>query len=253
MEQLFKEMPAPALAKGLVLLEQLAVDGHLSLERIAARNRWPKSSTLRYLLTLEKMGAVKQHPDTRHWQALKILHPLSPVTDYLQPYREQLPELADRTGHCAELYHVDSNRVKLIDRADPETGEIVVAARIGFERGLTELDSTAALYFGFTPTHKPPRRVWVWKEGEKQPLTGLQRKERILRARENSFAVDVDFNEFGIRRFAIPLLTDQHLQGILAIAQRQTPRADKEVERIHEILASVSPVGTPSPHPKGLL
>lgn len=248
MELFYKEMPAPALAKGLVLLEQLAVDGQLSLERLATRNRWPKSSTLRYLLTLEKIGAVKQHPDTRHWQALKILHTLTPVADSLRPYREQLPELAERTGHCAELYSIDSNRVRLIDRADPETDEIVVAARIGFERGLTELDSTAALYFAFIPGHPPPPRVWIWKEGEKVQLTAAQRNARILRAREQFFALDVDFNESGIRRFAIPLLAQEHLQGILAIAQRQTPRAEREVERIRETLAPLATPALFSPH-----
>lgn len=255
MKQAFNDIPAPALAKGLWLLEQLAVDGQLSLERIATRNGWPKSSTLRYLLTLEGIGAVRQNPDTRHWQALKALRPLSLPGHALRFFREKLPELAERSGHCAELYQVHSQQVKLIDRADPENSEIVVSARIGFERGLTELDSTAALYYAFTPAPPPSQTVWMWQNGEQIPLTASQRNERISRARNRSFAEDADFNEHGIRRFAVPLLNENQLQGILAIAQRQTPLAEKQVEQIRDTLASAAstykpdPLNSPRPEP----
>jgi hypothetical protein len=45
--------------------------------------------------------------------------------------------------------------------------------------------------------------------------------------------VDHDFNANGIRRFGIPLLDpEKHFLGILAVAQRQTPRAQAETAQI---------------------
>jgi DNA-binding IclR family transcriptional regulator len=236
-------IPAPALARGLQLLDQLAVDGQASLEKLAARNGWPKSSVLRFLQTLEQAGAVLQDPASRHWRALKHLQPLEPPSlPPLEQVRKQLPGLAQGTGHCAELYLWQENRLRLIDRAEPDSGEWRVRARIGFERNFAELDATALIVYAFDPESQAPDKVWGWKKGKRKKISAEKRVQRIEETRGRGLAVDADFNENGIRRFAVPVLHENRLLGVLAVAQRQTPGADAETDFVTRILQP-----TPSP------
>lgn len=232
--------PAPALAKGLLLLEQLAVDGQASLEHLAQKNEWPKSSTLRYLQTLEQLGAVRRHPDTLHWHAEKALSPLSSrLPAELEKLRTMLPTLAEATGHCAELYRVDNRTLRLIDRAEPEDSEVRVNARIGFVRDLRELDATAGLFYALTHT-PPPSSVWYWQDGEKTPVSAETQQRILERIRETGRASDHAFNENGIRRHALPVFSGEDLTGILAVAQHLTPRFKADAQRIDTVLEHLS-------------
>jgi DNA-binding IclR family transcriptional regulator len=236
--ELESDFPAPALAKGLLLMEQLTKDGQSSLEQIARKHQWPKSSTLRYLQTLEKLGIVHQHPDTLRWQALQRLRPVrSELTGPLAELHARLPALAEESGHCAELYRVGGRHVTLVDRAEPEGGEVTITARIGFHRDLRELDATAGILFAFTDI-LPSSGMWWWEEGEKTPVSVETRDRSLVRIRETTLAVDHAFNEHGIRRHALPVLDGTVLIGILAIAQRLTPKFRSEGERIHTVLTT---------------
>jgi DNA-binding IclR family transcriptional regulator len=233
------ETPAPALARGITLLQQLTEDGQQPLEQLAARNQWPKSSVLRCLQTLEVLGAVKQDPASRHWKALAQLCRLEPPTHpFLSQMAEQLPFLAEKTGHCVELYSVKGSQVRLIDRADPANSEIVVQARVGSDRDLTELDATAALLYAFSSL-EPPQSVWYWSDGQKEPVPAVNRDRMIQRVRETRLSMDHAFNQHGIRRFAIPLLEKDTLIGLLAVAQRLTPAFRADAERIQTTLQSI--------------
>lgn len=228
---------APALARGLCLLDQLTVDGQASLEKLAARNQWPKSSVLRCLQTLESLSIVRQDPETRRWQALQRLQTLdSPILAPMEAARKRLPTLAEQTGHCAELYFLQDGTLTLMDRAEPESVEIMVRARIGFDRGMDELDSTALIAYAFSSELPVPEKVWVWKKGVRKVRTVEKRDRLISKTRTRAFSVDADFNEFGIRRFAIPILSGEKLLGVLAIAQRQTPKAETEFDFIQQTL-----------------
>lgn len=228
---------APALARGLTLLAQLAVDGQTSLEKLAARNGWPKSSVLRFLQTLEQAGAVKQDPASRRWRALQHLQALdAPNPGPLEMARNRLAVLAQLTGHCAELYRWKDGELSLMDRAEPETGEMMILARIGFRRDLNELDATALIAYAFSPDANVPEKVWAWKKGKKKKLSAEKRNQRLTETRESLLALDSDFNENGIRRFAVPVLHNEKLIGVLAVAQRQTPRADTETDLIKQTL-----------------
>lgn len=229
--------PAPALARGLTLLEQLAVDGQSSLEKLALQNAWPKSSVLRCLQTLEAMEMVTQDQESKRWQALKRVKTLEdPTLPALESARKRLAFLADRTGHCAELYIWKETKLTLIDRAEPESVEVMVRARIGFQRGLEELDATALVAFAFDPHLEPPEKSWAWKKGKKKKLSPEKCDQRISKTRKQGLTVDSGFNEHGIRRFAIPVFSENRLAGVLAIAQRQTPRAEQEISLIKQTL-----------------
>jgi len=232
--------PAPALARGIHLLEHLAVDGQMSLEQLAARHNWPKSSVLRCLQTLESLGIVFQHPKTKHWSALKHLCSIEPkLDDGVKRLRDHLPGLANASGHCVEFYLLKDDGLFLFDRADPEIGEVTVQARIGYYRALIELDATSQIAYAFSEKHNPSAEMWVWSKGKKKIVSVNERDKTIQVAHSNGLGVDSDFNESGIRRFAIPVFSEQRLDGVLAIAQRQTPRAESEVTKIRNLLSNI--------------
>ena len=240
-----EQLPAPALARGLCLLEQLATDGQASLETLAKRNGWPKSSTLRYLQTLSELGAVRQHPETLHWHGEMQLRPLTGrLPSSLELLRARLPLLANETGHCAELYRVGSRMVSLVDRAEPDASEIQLNARIGFKRDLRELDATSSLFFAFC-TASPPADMWWWQDGERVSVSAEVRDCHLAKVQTAGVSVDHAFNENGVRRFAVPVQEGGSLIGILAVAQRLTPKFRTEGERIREVLEPL--VGLPSP------
>jgi len=233
-------IPAPALARGLELLGQLTQDGQQPLEQLAARNQWPKSSVLRCLKTLEALDLVEQDPGSRHWRALAKITPLvSPRAMILRKTTEQLPGLAEQTGHCVELYQVQGEDVTLIDRTDPEGSEIVVQARIGSSRDLHELDASASVVFAFS-TVTAPEALWYWAEGKQTPVPPDQPAKLIQRVRDAGIGIDHSFNQHGIRRFAVPLLEAGSLVGILSVAQRLTPGFRADADRIQQVLHSFS-------------
>lgn len=232
-----KADPAPALTRGLELLALLARDGQSSLELLARKTGWPKSSLWRYLQALEAHDAVTQHSESKLWEARMALRPIDSVSSAaLEAARRTLPLWAERTGCCTELYRVDPQRLVLIDRAEAEEELAPIRARIGFERDLSELDATALIYFASQSKVQLPKKLWAWHEGRRRKLGARTAEIRIAETQKSGWAHDNDFNEYGFRRFARPVLEQGQLVGVLAIVQRLTPRAEREKTTIHKIL-----------------
>lgn len=235
-----KKEAAPALTRGLELLGLLARDGQNSLESLVRKTRWPKSSVWRYLQALESAGVVRQNPDNKHWEARQVLRPVDSATNLaLENARLQLPQWASESGCCVELYRVDGLRLILMDRAEPEDELVALRARIGFERNLEELDSTALTFFAYHPKAQPDTKIWAWHEGRRLRIGTKIAQMRIEEARQLGWAQDNDFNENGFRRFSRAVLDVNQLVGVLAIVQRLTPRVERELPRIIKLLKSI--------------
>lgn len=234
--------PAPALARGIALLRQLSKDGQGSLEQLAARGGWPKSSTLRYLQSLQACGVVEQDRVSKVWHLReRLVSYAAQGTDVLAHWRGRLAALAASTGQCAELYRVSGLEVELMDRADPQLGDVYLAARIGFRRDVTECDATALLACAFAdPPAKGRILQWRWQAGQRYTLPAAARRDLLRSARAEGIARDGDFNENGIRRFAIALLdATGTMPGILAFAQRLTPHSAAQTAAIEQQLSAL--------------
>ncbi|WP_309399467.1 helix-turn-helix domain-containing protein [Cerasicoccus maritimus] len=243
MESLVKDTvkteAAPALTRGLELLALLARDGQSSLETLVRKTGWPKSSLWRYLQALESIGAVRQDFESKRWEALQVLRSVDSATGgALESTRSLLPQWAAETECCTELYRVQGNQLILVDRAEPEDGMVAIKARIGFERDLTELDATALVFFAFQKEFSNVPKYWCWHEGRCQRIGARVASMRVQEAKAQGYALDNDFNENGFRRFAKPILDGEQLLGVLAVVQRQTPRAEREKVQILKTLKS---------------
>lgn len=231
--------PAPALSRGLALIRQLSFDGQGTLEHLARRGGWPKSSTLRYLKALEIAGVVEQDFASKIWHLKEQLVPLSTADpSRLDEWRDRLGGLSQEIGHCAELYQVSPDAITLVDRVDPLVQDKQLSARIGFVRDLSECDATALLFFAFSERKPATTELsWRWRSGERTKVRGTERNRLLRNARSSTVVTDEEFNINGIRRFAFGLIgPDDRLEGILAIAQRLTPLSPRQTDAIQTAL-----------------
>lgn len=205
--------PAPALSRGIDLLERLSRDGPQVLERLAAAAALPKSSTLRLLAALERLGLVARDPATRRFHARAAL--LRGGSDEAEAARRRqvLAALARDAGQAAELWELREGRLVMVDRADPEDASTAVRARIGYERDLVEADAVALVAFAFLGAPLPARHTRS-ADHRAQPATRRSVAEAVRACREAGRAADAGINSNGVRRFAAPFGG-----AILAVAQ----------------------------------
>jgi DNA-binding IclR family transcriptional regulator len=218
--------PAPALTRGLALLQTLAGGEGASLEQLASTAGWPKSSVLRLLASLERGGYVRrQAADKRYVATVQILPLAGSSADLLDRARAAMVDLCRQTGHTAELHQFDGRRLVMIDRREPAAAMVRVVARIGFQRDFTEFDALTQIVRAFGPPDLPmPRRSWAWKAGRRCTLDAHALDRVIASVRAEQVAADLGVNEHGVRRYAIPVLDDgQRLEAVLAVAQSYNP------------------------------
>lgn len=215
--------PAPALTRGLEILRRLNRDGPSTLGQLARANGWPKSSTARLLVALERAGVILRGPLDGRVRAAVALVPLAAAEDALQAWSgAPLIRLCQASGHTVELYACRNGRLAMVDRSDPEDAEARVWARIGWEPDPTELTAVTQLQlvFGRRDTQLQQRTdVWAWRNGERRSVRGARLKALLNRVRHEAFAACLDRNPRGVVRYAIPVLGPRNdFQGVVSIA-----------------------------------
>jgi DNA-binding IclR family transcriptional regulator len=230
---------APALSRGLSLLARLLEDGTSSLEQLAQRSGWPKSSVLRLLQSLEQAGCVTRDPASKRYSALVRLVPIDSTESALKAACASIMvELSERVLHTVELHSYERHALTMIERSEPEHAEVQVRARIGFRRDLTELDALTLvmLAYAIPEAEWPEAEYWHWDgHGKKIAVERARMRRYVARTREQSAAVDLAVNPNGVRRYAAPLRAGSGLLcGVLAVAESFAPgstRADEAIVR----------------------
>lgn len=197
--------PAPALTRGVRLLERLGRDGPQVLERIAGESGVAKSTALRLLNALERIGMVARDPVTRRWHARVALVSGGDSEAERARLRQVLADLARAGRHAAEAWSWRDGRPSMVDRADPEDVSTVVRARIGADRDLVEVD--AVVLVGFA--HDPAGARWLRSHTQAQDRRQVTVARDALAAqvemcRRSGCACDAGINANGVRRFAAP-------------------------------------------------
>jgi DNA-binding IclR family transcriptional regulator len=213
--------PAPALSRGIALLDLLGRDGPQVLERLAASAALPKSSALRLLGALERLGLAARDPATRRWHACASLVRGGGVDAEHARLRRVLAAVAGESGHAAEYWDDRGDRLVLVERADPEEATAAVRARIGFERRFAEVDACVLVAFACAPAG--PRWQARHTQAAERRQVAVARPvlaTQVEACRAAGVAADPGINANGVRRFAAPWRgTDGGWRGILAIAQ----------------------------------
>lgn len=234
--------PAPALTRGVRLLERLGRDGPQVLERLSAESGVAKSTTLRLLAALERIGMVARDPATRRWHARVALVAGRDDEAESARLRQVLAELAKASGHAAEAWLWSDGRSSMIDRADPEDVSTAVRARIGSGRDPSEVDAVMLVAFA----HAPGGPVWLPRQTQAADRRQVVVARPALAAqvevcRRSGCAVDAGINANGVRRFAAPWLDAQgKFRGAVAVAVGGGIPAGPEDARLQELVRTAA-------------
>lgn len=210
--------PAPALSRGVALLDLLNRDGPQGLERLAAASGSPKSTALRLLAALERLGLVARDPATRRFHARATLVRGGDEGAEAARVRQLLAGLARDAGHAAEWWEVRDGGLVMTDRADPEDATTAVRARIGFARDAAEADAVVLVAMAAGAVAAPARQHQC-RDRREVAVGRAAIAAQVAASRTAGAAADAGVNANGVRRFAAPVLRDGVLRGIVAIAQ----------------------------------
>ncbi len=216
------EASAPALERGLRLLQLLEGHSSMSLDQISRQLETPKASTLRLLATLEQMGIVRKIPEKRY-QALFRLQPLqSPIERFRDSLKARMTMLVASTDCTVEWYEPTCDGMQLIHQTNPET-ELCVQARPGFLRDWhTEFEAVICVGHAFASQAPPLKKSQHYTaNGILCPIDREEIQKRIRHAKSQQTAYDLPFNSNGVRRFAAAAFDPDDLSflGVLAVAE----------------------------------
>jgi len=246
--------PAPALARGLHLLDLLQRLPGASLEQLAREVPYPKPSLFRLLQTLVDCGMVEKSPLLRYFP-LRTLQPFQPQADLFPARLEHLLKQLCSLTHSTVEWFVQSEQGLVLDRQEHPDSEIRVFARPGFLREWQgEFDAIAMLGYAFAPLAPMYERGRAYiRNGSWEALTPNRARLHIERARDKGVASDLAFNANGIRRTAAAIFAPDW-RGILSIAiayrfDRNPPPEALETQLLEAIPTLQPTQPPPDAHP----
>ena len=222
-----KTYPAPALGRGIEVFLLLQKESGLSLEQIAEYTKYPKSSVLRMLATLQQLKLIERHPVTRLYAVTQRLATIkdNSLNKKVSIELERLCAIFQKT---VEWYEYNGKTLELVDRQEPERA-INLLAKIGFERRLDdEFDCLARLGLAFFGGNIDYNGFWFYDVDGKKSIVG-DVKTAVKEARENSVAFDLLYNAYGVRRLAAVVADKNQAYGIISIAETCYPGAERTI------------------------
>lgn len=237
MKQVIKS-PAPALKKGIQLLERLSEKGPQNLETLANDLDEPKASVLRYLDTLLTLDLVGKDPVSKEYTAkVAMIRIDSANKDISGKVRKLLDYLSTKTCKTAEWYVLNNDRMVLEQRSEPENAHIHVKARIGFERLLdSEFEAVARIAISNLNIDVSRKKYWCYRHGEKINIDQVECSKILDSDKTNGYAMDIEYNVNGVRRYAVPAFYLGKFAGVIALSENFTPDADRQIAKISKIL-----------------
>tara|TARA_R100000027_G_scaffold254_1_gene276 strand:- start:4966 stop:5721 length:756 start_codon:yes stop_codon:yes gene_type:complete len=239
------ESPAPALLRGIAVLQLLNQQTAASLETLANQLEIPKASLARILDTLETAGVVARFPD-KQYRPLWSLEPLEAgPAAYRRLIQGRMPELCELTGCTAEWYEVTEGGLRLVLQHLPDS-ELCVKAKPGFIRTWkTEFEAVTRVGHAFCSRAPDISSIPIYlKDGELGRIHTRKIRELIAATRIEKATYDEFFNSNGVRRFAAAALDEKtkQLRGILALAEAynfgKQPNPTTKLEHLKRTLSS---------------
>jgi DNA-binding IclR family transcriptional regulator len=258
---------APALSRGLAILDLLDDGRACSLDQVASALKLPRASVFRLLETLEQHGRIERLPDKGGYRSLVRITPRDDgAEETRRAVRQALVRLAERSPWTSEWYEGLPEGMILRDRREPTGVEVRVSAREGFCRSwIGELEAVARLGWAFfreLAGHPVIRRGTFWiygkRDGYPTPLDPAEARRMVDEARARGWALDGRFNTNGVRR-AARVITEPNGPplGVLAIAEsfqfgKRKPTRSM-IEALQDVFPAIGlaakPVGNATRHP----
>ena len=212
---------APALTRGVAILEHLSLAGWDSLDGVTRALDFPKSSTLRLLEALCSLNLVERS-EAKTYRCLKHLVPMQAGDENMDAIlMAEMKRLVSTTGQTIEWYLPSQTGMTVIRQLRAES-EVGVMARVGYIRHWgTELDAVALLGYAYA-AEAPVKRSGLHaysSNGHRSRLSAAAVRERIKNLGQSRSAADPFFNENGVRRLAMAVCnTEGILSSVLSVA-----------------------------------
>lgn len=174
---------APALEKGLDVLELLAREGRpLTTSQIATQLERSVSELFRMVLTLEYRGYIATSDDGEGYELTNHLFALgmaqAPTRTLLDVALPAMKTLAQRVGQSCHLVVSSGDQGVVVARVESPS-DLGFAVRLGYRRPMLEATSGLLLY-GLRP--EPERAAWRRQWAASVPDKEWQEFERDARA-----------------------------------------------------------------------
>ncbi len=227
-----EKYPAPALARGLKVLEILNDCESMTLEGLSQEVGYPKASLLRFLETLGALGLVRREEAGKRYTALASVQLHDETTLIRGVVRKEMKRLTGATGITTEWYERVAERMEIVDLYDSPHAEVFIRARIGFRRPFrNELEAVTRIGLGVGLFDYGAISYWYYdEEGERPHMPAEVRDAQIQEAKDKRLTMDFNWNSNGLRRYAAAVMDGQKLIGILALAETFTPGANKRID-----------------------
>lgn len=111
-----------ALDRGLVVMQALAREGHMSLTDLSLKAGIPTSTAHRILMTLEKRGFAELSEDSNEWsvgiESFRVGNSYLERTNLIESSRKVMRNLMETTGETANLAIADDGAVVFISQVE---------------------------------------------------------------------------------------------------------------------------------------
>ena len=234
---------APALEKGLDILELLAADSAaLTRSEIAHRLRRTIGEVFRMLVCLDERGYICQvGADERYQLTLKFFelaqkhHPLQRLVAAARPLMHQVAESTGQSCHLAMLSHSEVIVVAQVD----SPGKMGFAVRLGANIDLLDTASGHVI-LAFQKKEVQMRILRAWQHrSEKRPPTNLYRHLDAIRHRGHEELASYQVR--GVVNISFPVLNRQgEAVGAMAVPYLQQIGAGIGLSQVKQELLKAS-------------
>jgi DNA-binding IclR family transcriptional regulator len=237
---------AHALARGMVLLEELAAGTRpLSLNDLAAATQLPKSTLIRLLSVLADLEYVVRVDDRPSYrlghkvQALAAAYVTS--LDLSVSAAKYLAPLAQRTGQTANLGALDGDQVLHICGSEPDRPlRFTAAPGTRDDAYCTGLGKLLLAYVDESRLrlHTPAEPFQKFTGKTITTLDALARELR--RTRKQGFALDDNELSVGLRCVAVPVILDGQCRAAISVSGASAEFTPKKQDDYAEQLTEVA-------------
>ncbi len=229
---------APALARGIRLLERLDMEGPCTLSFLADRLAIPVATVHRLLKELESLGCVERQGDRRFRSLKRLVSAENPDENFMLRLEKTLETLSLEANATAEWYEAKDGNLFLA-KQQVGRGELQVRAKPGFVRDMSkELEAVSTIGYAFwksAPKVRPGICRYVVDGNLERIPVGVARRI-VNEARIDGLAVDEFYNAHAVRRMAVPVFFKARFRGALSLAEAYRFQPDAFADKRQPLL-----------------
>ncbi|MGL4853715.1 MAG: hypothetical protein ACRC37_00465, partial [Lentisphaeria bacterium] len=171
--------------------------------------------------TLMDEGLVIYNEEDKTYKSAWIFLPYHPKVQVRNIIDDTLNEIAKISGLTSEWYHPSGESLVLSSRILLSKAKI--QAKVGFHRAIYgELEAVSRVALSTLQKLDTYEGFWRWDNNKIVEISKEQVEEILKFDKKNAVAIDFGFNIHGVRRYAVGVVVDEELFGVIALAESKS-------------------------------